>query len=219
MNFAFYISGKATRFNKLINDNNEKLLKLVKFVFSDSEENLYLIEKLNQLNIKYILLDYKKMEYEKSQKNFELSNCLLSYLRKFKVDYCFSFGGHILKGEILSEYKNRIINFHPSILPAYPGLRAIDQAIAEKANILGNTAHFIDEGIDTGPIIMQSIISVVAFQERGYDAVLDMQIEMLYKIVNLLIEDRIYVVNNSVKIEGANYNFHYILPYVDTDIT
>lgn len=218
MNFGFYVSSKATRLNKILDENNRKLLNNVKLVFSDDEKNAYLKEKLDTLNIKYIFFDYKKLKTEKGQKNLELSNQLLQALRKYEIDYCFSFGAHILKGDLLNVYKNRMINFHPSILPAYSGINSIDQAVEGKANLLGNTAHFIDAGMDTGPIIMQSVISVVAFYEGGYDVILDIQIEMLYKIFDLLQVGRIQIVNDRVKIDDADYNSHSIFPYIKSDI-
>jgi phosphoribosylglycinamide formyltransferase-1 len=218
MNFAFYVSSKATRLNKILDEKNKNLLENIKVVFSDDESNIYLEKKLEKMNIKYILVDYKKLEVDKNEKNLELSNKLLEVLREYEVDYCFSFGAHILKGKLLDVYKNRIINFHPSILPAYPGMRSIDKAIEGKANLLGNTAHFVDSGMDTGPVIMQSVIPVTAFYNGGYDKVLDIQIEMLHKIFSLLEENRIIVINNIVKIEGADYNTHFIFPYIKNSI-
>lgn len=215
MNFAFYVSSKATRLNKILDENNRELLNTIKVVFSDDEKNLYLKKKLDMLNIKYIFFDYKKLKTQKGKKNIELSNQLLKVLSKYEIDYCFSFGAHILKGDLLKVYINRIINFHPSILPAYPGIKSIDQAIEKKTNLLGNTAHFIDAGTDTGPIIMQSVIPAVAFYEGGYDCILDIQIEMLYKIFDLLQAGRIQIVNNRVEIQGADYNCHFILPYIN----
>jgi phosphoribosylglycinamide formyltransferase-1 len=214
INLAFYISGKASRLSKIINDNRSDLLKDVKVVFSDDTNNEYIKEELQNLNIKYFLLNFKDIESEKGQKNSVLSNALLSVLEENKIDYCFSFGAHILKGNLLKVYENRIINFHPSILPSYPGLMSIDQAIEGKENLLGNTAHFVDSGTDTGPIIMQSVIPTVAYYENGYDVVLDIQIDMLYKIYYLLKEKRISVVDNQVIIEGADYHFYSIFPYV-----
>lgn len=214
MNYAFYVSGKATRFNKILSQNNTELLNNVKVIFSDDEKNKYLEEKLNLMNIKYILVDYNKLKAEKGKKGLELSNLFLQVLEKYEVDYCFSFGEHMLKGSLLNVYNNKIINFHPSILPEYPGLNAIDQAIEGKANLLGNTAHFIDAGMDTGPVIMQSVIPVAAFYDGGYDAILDIQIEMLYKIFELLQAERIQIRNNKVEIKNANYNSHFIFPYL-----
>jgi phosphoribosylglycinamide formyltransferase-1 len=214
MNYAFYVSGKATRLAKILEDKNMELLTNIKVVFSDDEKNQYLEEKLKVYNIPYVLFDYNKIIAEKGQKNLRLSNELLEVLRKYQIDYCFSFGDHILKGELLEVYKNRIINFHPSILPAYPGLKSIDQAISDKANLLGNTVHFIDSGVDTGPIILQSVIPAAVFEEGGYDAILDIQIDMLYKVFNLLQAARLQVVKNKVNIEGANYRSYSIFPCI-----
>jgi len=136
-------------------------------------------------------------------------------MKKNEVDYCFSFGNHILKGDILKEYKNKIINFHPSLLPSYPGRNAIDRAIEDNAPILGNTAHFIDEGIDTGPIILQSVISSEAFYKNGYDFILDLQIEMLFQLDKLLEKNCIEIKENKVKIKNANINASFIIPKIE----
>jgi phosphoribosylglycinamide formyltransferase-1 len=125
-------------------------------------------------------------------------------LVKNNVDFLFCFGDKILKPILVEEYKNRIINFHPSILPAFPGLNAIDQALKTSVQFLGNTAHFIDEGIDTGMIILQTAISRSAFEE--YNSVLDLQIPMLYKIWCWLESDKIIISENCVKIEHAEKN-------------
>ena len=65
---------------------------------------------------------------------------------------------------------------------------------------------------------MQSVISVAAFYEGGYDAILDIQIEMLYEIFELLQVDRIQITNNKVEIKNANYNSHFIFPNVESVI-
>ena len=212
MNFAVYVSNKATRLNKVIEEGSS-LLEDIKVVFSDNKENLYLEKKLYERGISYIASDYHELKSKKDQ-NKELSDQLLDVLNSYKVDYCFSFGAHILKGELLEVYKNRIINFHPSILPAFPGNKAIDQALAGDISLLGNTAHFIDAGIDTGLIILQSVHHINAFYDGGYDAILDAQIEMLYKISSLLKENKITIVNNKVKITNADYTSYTIFPRV-----
>lgn len=214
LNLAFYVSGKATRLNRILNTNNSELIKSIKLVFSDSCENIYLKEKLDRLKITCVLYNYKDISISGYGKNLIVSNMLLEALNKKKIDYCISFGSHILKGELLNQYKNRIINFHPSILPAFPGLKAIDQAIKANANVLGNTAHFIDAGVDTGPIILQSIMHSNVFHESGYDAVLDVQVKMFYILYELLKEDKIRVVENKVFIEGADYNFFAVFPNI-----
>lgn len=214
MNFAFYVSGSATRLKKILDDNKTEFLSNVRLVFSDDEQNAFLKERLDAFGIKFILYSYRSINAEKSQKNLILSNELCQALHTCCIDYCFSFGAHILKGLILDEFRNRIINFHPSLLPSYPGLKAIDQAMDDHVFLLGNTAHFINAGVDSGPIIMQSVTSSQVFFSGGYDAVLDNQIEILYKIYPLLMADRIHVRDNKALIEGADYDFHYLFPSV-----
>jgi phosphoribosylglycinamide formyltransferase-1 len=66
----------------------------------------------------------------------------------------------IVGPEFVKKYKNRIINIHPALLPAFPGLDAQKQAIDYGSKYSGCTVHFVDSGVDTGPIILQSIVKI-----------------------------------------------------------
>ena len=66
----------------------------------------------------------------------------------------------ILSPEFIKKFKNRILNIHPSILPAFPGLDAQRQAIESGVSHSGCTVHFVDEGVDTGPIIVQETVKI-----------------------------------------------------------
>jgi phosphoribosylglycinamide formyltransferase-1 len=61
----------------------------------------------------------------------------------------------LLGGAFIRRFAGRIVNVHPSLLPAFPGLGAIEQAIEYGVAVMGVTVHFVDEGVDTGPIILQ----------------------------------------------------------------
>ena len=67
----------------------------------------------------------------------------------------------ILKGEFLQAYANRVINIHPSLLPSFPGLEAWRQALDYGVKVTGCTVHFVDQGIDTGPILGQQTVPVL----------------------------------------------------------
>lgn len=66
----------------------------------------------------------------------------------------------ILGGDFIRLFAGRIMNIHPSLLPSFPGLHAHEQALAYGAKVSGCTIHFVDEGVDTGPIIMQQAVVV-----------------------------------------------------------
>lgn len=193
MNFAFYVSGNAGTLKKVLK-NNSPVLKDTKVVIIDSKPSKDLLECLKTLNIKCL-----SREYDSSFSDF-----MLNVLLNDKIDYCFCFGHHILKGKLIEVFKNRIINFHPSILPLYPGVKSIDQAIKDnKSIIIGNTAHFIDKGIDTGPIIMQSVAPKSLFNLKGYNGVIDLQLPMLDFIYDKLLKNEIIIKDNKVTINNT----------------
>lgn len=66
----------------------------------------------------------------------------------------------IISPEFVKKYKHRIMNIHPALLPAFPGLDAQKQAVEYGAKYSGCTVHFVDTGVDTGPIILQAIVKV-----------------------------------------------------------
>lgn len=66
----------------------------------------------------------------------------------------------IISPEFIRKYKNRILNIHPAILPSFPGLHAQKQAVEYGVKYSGCTVHFVDEGVDTGPIILQAVVKV-----------------------------------------------------------
>nr|WP_232202937.1 phosphoribosylglycinamide formyltransferase [Candidatus Nitrosopumilus koreensis] len=66
----------------------------------------------------------------------------------------------IISPEFVKKYKNRIINIHPALLPSFPGLDAQKQALDYGAKFSGCTVHFVDSGMDTGPVIIQSVVRV-----------------------------------------------------------
>lgn len=68
----------------------------------------------------------------------------------------------ILKGEFLRAFANRVINIHPALLPSFPGLEAWKQALEYGVKHTGVTVHFVDQGIDTGPILAQWTVPVLA---------------------------------------------------------
>jgi phosphoribosylglycinamide formyltransferase 1 len=66
----------------------------------------------------------------------------------------------LLDAAFLARFPRRVINVHPALLPAFPGVRAIEQALAYGVKVFGVTVHFVDEGVDTGPVIAQRALEL-----------------------------------------------------------
>lgn len=88
------------------------------------------------------------------------SNRLQGVLTEESIDAAFLFFSRILSGSILETFFGRLINFHPSLLPAFPGLKGFEDGWDSTSLLLGSTVHFVDDGIDTGPIIQQAFLPV-----------------------------------------------------------
>lgn len=108
----------------------------------------------------------------------------------------------ILKKPFLDAFKGRIMNVHPALLPSFPGLKAQKQALEYGSKISGCTVHFIDEGVDTGPIILQEAVSV--YDNDSVDSIsqriLKHEHEMYSKAIQLFAEGRLKVEGRRVKI-------------------
>jgi len=72
----------------------------------------------------------------------------------------------MLSPEFVARFHNRLINVHPALLPAFPGIDAVQQAIDHGSKVTGVTVHFVDEGMDSGPIIMQRPVPVAPSRDR-----------------------------------------------------
>lgn len=87
----------------------------------------------------------------------------VSALKVYPIDLiCLAGFMRVLGRPLLEAFPRRIINIHPALLPAYPGLRAIERAFADGLKETGCTIHYVDDGIDTGPIIAQARVPIHA---------------------------------------------------------
>ncbi|MFS0919844.1 phosphoribosylglycinamide formyltransferase [Brevibacillus sp. 179-C 1.1 NHS] len=103
---------------------------------------------------------------------------------------------------LLSSYEGKIINLHPSLLPAFPGKDAIGQALAYGVKITGVTVHLVDAGLDTGPIIAQIPVAV---QETDTAETLAARIhevehDLLVKVISLLVDERVKLAGRLVQL-------------------
>ena len=114
-----------------------------------------------KMGVQTAIIDSSKYKGKRLQFDKEI----ITTLRKYKVTptnglVCLAGFMRIISPYFIKEYKNKILNIHPALLPAFPGLDAQKQAIEFGAKYSGCTVHFVDEGVDTGPIIIQEIVKI-----------------------------------------------------------
>jgi phosphoribosylglycinamide formyltransferase-1 len=105
----------------------------------------------------------------------------------------------LLSGQFLERFPGRVINVHPALLPAFPGLRAVEQALQYGVKVFGVTVHFVDGGVDTGPVILQRAIDLP--DVRTADEVL----ERLHPVEHELLSEAVRLIaRGAVKPDPAN---------------
>jgi phosphoribosylglycinamide formyltransferase 1 len=110
----------------------------------------------------------------------------------------------LLTPNFVSRYRNRIINIHPSLLPSFPGIRSQYKALEYGVKITGCTTHFIDEGVDTGPIIMQSPVAVLEHDtvDSLSERILNEEYRILSQSIRLFCHGKLKVARNKVIIQS-----------------
>ena len=109
----------------------------------------------------------------------------------------------IVKHGLLQAYKNRVLNIHPALLPSFKGIRAVEQALAYGAKIAGCTVHFVDEGTDSGPIIVQRAVPVLPgdTSETLHARIQRAEHEAYPEALRLLATDRLHIDGRVVSIQ------------------
>ncbi len=142
----------------------------------------------------------KRLQYDKK---------IISTLKKYKVTpsnglVCLAGFMRIISPYFIKEYKNKILNIHPALLPAFPGLDAQKQAIEFGSKFSGCTVHFVDEGVDTGPIIIQEVVKISNndTEKSLSKKILVKEHEIYPKAVELFARKKISIKGRKVKISS-----------------
>lgn len=128
---------------------------------------------------------------------------LMDALKKLDPDLILTLGYmRLLAAGLVQTFAGRIINIHPSLLPAFPGIRSQKQAFEYGVKVTGATVHFVDEGVDTGAIIDQAAITVPdAITAEGLsELILIQEHRILIRAVDLFCQNRLQLENNKRKV-------------------
>lgn len=196
LRIAVLVSGGGSNLQAIIDGVKDGSLDCeIKYVIADSEK-AYGLERARVSGIEAISFDRK--EYKR-----EISNKILELIRD-KVDLIVLAGYlSILDGEILKEFRNRIINIHPSLIPSFCGggmygIKVHEAAIKKGVKYSGCTVHFVNEEVDGGEILLQKVVPVL--QE---DTPKDLQERILVEEHRILPEAIKLISEGKVKIENG----------------
>ena len=153
---AVLVSGRGSNLQAIIDSiDREELDAHLSIVISNTKDAMAL-KRAEKHGIKTFFIDpsayLNSKEYDKA---------LVLKLKEFSIDLiCLAGYMRILGEEVIQTFEKKIINMHPSLLPAFPGLNAQKQAIRHGVKFSGCTVHFVDSGVDSGPIILQTVVPV-----------------------------------------------------------
>ena len=160
-NVAVFCSGGGTDFQSIIDANEKERFCNIKVMIA-SKEGIGAIDRAKAHGIEFLVFDKKDYPDLKT-----LFSAISDSLKERGIDYIVLAGYlSILDEDFVIEYKNRIINIHPSLIPSfcgmgYYGLQVHKAALERGVKITGATIHFVDEGADTGKILMQRAVEVL----------------------------------------------------------
>ncbi|WP_297076061.1 phosphoribosylglycinamide formyltransferase [uncultured Enterococcus sp.] len=151
MKIAIFASGNGQNFEEIVKASLEEDFPAEIGCLICDKANAKVVERAERLAVPYYVIEpchfATKVEYEKQ---------VLYYLNEHAIDWIILAGYMRLIGKtILQPYTHKIINLHPSLLPAFIGKDSIERAFEEKVAYSGITIHYVDAGMDTGPIIFQ----------------------------------------------------------------
>jgi phosphoribosylglycinamide formyltransferase-1 len=140
-----------------------------------------------------------------TRESFDLT--LVRELEKRQVGLvCHAGYMRILSAAYIRAFAGRALNIHPSLLPAFPGLHAQRQALEHGAKVAGCTVHFADEGVDTGPIVLQAAVPVAPddTEETLSTRILEEEHRLYPEAVRLFAEGRLEIVGRRVIVKGVS---------------
>lgn len=194
INLAILISGRGSNMEAILRSIKKKKIPVTPAVVISNKPDAKGLKVAQKLGVKTVVVDSTGLKGG----SWEYDQKLASVLKENNVTpknglVCLAGFMRIMSPEFIKLYNGRILNIHPAILPAFPGLHSQRQAVEYGAKYSGCTVHFVDEGVDTGPIILQAIVKVKDddTEESLSKRILKQEHRMYPKAVKLFAQGRI----------------------------
>jgi len=202
LKLAILISGRGSNMRAILRAIKKQNIPIVPTVVISNKPSARGLRIARGLDVKTEIVESKGFQGSK----WEYDQKIIGVLNKYGVMpknslICLAGFMRILSPEFIKKFKNRILNIHPSILPAFPGLDAQRQAIESGVSHSGCTVHFVDEDVDTGPIIVQKTVKIKNddTEETLSKRILAKEHKAYPEAVRLIAEKKISVIGRKVK--------------------
>ncbi len=202
LKLAILISGRGSNMRAILRAIKKQNIPIVPTVVISNKPSARGLRIARGLDVKTEIVESKGFQGSR----WEYDQKIIGVLNRYGVMpknslICLAGFMRILSPEFIKKFKNRILNIHPSILPAFPGLDAQRQAIESGVSHSGCTVHFVDEGVDTGPILVQETVKIKNddTEETLSKRILAKEHKAYVKAVKLIAEKKINVTGRKVK--------------------
>lgn len=199
INIAVLVSGRGSNLQAIIDniENGTIPNASVSLVISDIKD-AYAMERSKNHGIDAIFVDPASYP---DKAGFESK--ILHFLEQYNIGLVLLAGYMRVVGPtLLDPFKGRMINIHPALLPSFPGLHAQQQAFDHGVKVSGCTVHFVDEGVDTGPIIIQKCVPVLEddTQDTLASRILEQEHKIFPEAVRLFVRGKLNIEGHKVRI-------------------
>lgn len=190
---AVLVSGRGSNLQALIDESLRSNAFQIGVVISNKED-AYALQRAENHNIPTVYIPQEAAWEDEITKVINEYNCDLICLAGFMK---------ILSSQFIKTTQQKIINIHPSLLPAFPGLNSQKQALEYGVKYSGCTVHFVDEGVDSGPIIMQAVVPVLDDDtvESLAERILQEEHRIYPEVVKLMAQGRVEIQGRKVFIK------------------
>ena len=189
--YAVFVSGRGSNLEAILKAYKASLLPQKPALILTDNKNADALNFAHEHGIERCFIDPK---IHKGRKRYGLQ--IIEELNKRHIDtICLAGFMRVLHENVVSAFRGRIVNIHPSLLPAFPGLHAQRQALEAGVKEAGCTVHFVDEGVDSGPIIMQAKVEVKEddTEETLSSRILEQEHRIYPLAIKSLLADKIYI--------------------------
>lgn len=189
-------SGRGSNFAAIAKNIKEGFLNASVQILITDNPYAEALQFANEYNIPYQICEWdysNESYYDKITELLRLQGVELVILAGFR---------QIIKQPLINTFSNRIMNIHPSLLPAFPGRNAQHKALEAGVKVSGCTVHFVDEGMDTGPIIAQSAVVIMEGETEDTlsTSILNEEHKLFSKCIQCYVDGGLAIENNKVHV-------------------